>query len=83
MEQFILKLKELEQQIMKSIKAVVPLEMSEEDEEQFQNAAKFCSIRSHKHQISTVEIQKVGLCCYDNKRYLLDDGITSYDSPTG
>jgi hypothetical protein len=26
----------------------------------------------------SLEIQKVGLCCYDNKRYLLDDGITSY-----
>ena len=43
-----------------------------------QQLAKFCSIRSHKHQVSTVEIFKVGLCCYDNKRYLLDDGITSY-----
>ena len=43
-----------------------------------QQLAKFCSIRSHKHHVSTVEISKVGLCCYDNKRYLLDDGITSY-----
>ena len=25
-----------------------------------------------------LEIQKVGLCAYDNKRYLLDDGIESY-----
>ena len=26
---------------------------------------------------SSVEVTKVGLCCYDNKRYLLADGITS------
>jgi hypothetical protein len=23
-------------------------------------------------------VNKVGLCCYDNKRYILADGITSY-----
>ena len=28
--------------------------------------------------VQSLEIQKVGLCAYDNKRYLLDDGIESY-----
>ena len=27
--------------------------------------------------IQSLEIQKVGLCCYDNKRFLLEDGIES------
>ena len=35
-------------------------------------------MRSRRHINQSLEIQKVGLCCYDNKRYLLDDGITSY-----
>eukprot|EP01052_Picozoa_sp_SAG31_P049161 SAG31_NODE_10634_length_1114_cov_2.899507_1_plen_154_part_00 len=39
--------------------------------------ASFQCIRSVKHQISSVEVTKVGLCCYDNKRWLLQDGITS------
>ena len=39
--------------------------------------ASFQCIRSVKHQISSVEVTKVGLCCYDNKRWLLPDGITS------
>ena len=25
-----------------------------------------------QHQVHSLEINKVGLCCYDNKRYLLD-----------
>lgn len=43
-----------------------------------QQLASFNNIRSTKHVVQSIEIQKVGLCCYDNKRYLLDDGITSY-----
>ena len=43
-----------------------------------QQLASFNTIRSKRHEISTFEINKVGLCAYDNKRYLLDDGITSY-----
>ena len=43
-----------------------------------QQKAKFNTIRSKKHQIGSYEISKVGLCAYDNKRYLLADGITSY-----
>ena len=40
--------------------------------------AAFQTIRSDKHSISSLEIRKVGLCAFDNKRHLLDDGITSY-----
>ena len=43
-----------------------------------QQKAKFNVMRSKRHINQSLEIQKVGLCCYDNKRYLLDDGITSY-----
>jgi len=43
-----------------------------------QQLASFNSIRAIKHVVHSIEIKKVGLCCYDNKRYLLDDGITSY-----
>ena len=42
-----------------------------------QQRAKFQCIRSKKHQISSYEINKVGLCCYDNKRYILENGIDS------
>jgi len=35
-------------------------------------------IKSSKHQLNTVKINKISLSCYDNKRYLLDDSITSY-----
>ena len=33
--------------------------------------------RAKKHTINTVELNKVSLSAYDDKRYLLDDGITS------
>ena len=38
---------------------------------------KMKSIRSEYHQISSYEINKFSLSCYDDKRHLLDDGITS------
>ena len=34
-------------------------------------------IRSEYHQISSYQISKISLSCYDDKRYILDDGITS------
>lgn len=34
-------------------------------------------IRSHDHTIYCEKISKTGLSCFDDKRYLLDDGITS------
>jgi hypothetical protein len=39
---------------------------------------KMNTIRSTKHVIGTYQIQKVTLSCFDDKRYLLDDGVTSY-----
>ena len=38
-----------------------------------QQLAAFNIIRSKKHVVQSLEIQKVGLCAYDNKRYLLND----------
>jgi hypothetical protein len=35
-------------------------------------------IRSEKHQIYTMSLNKVSLSAYDNKCYIKDDGITSY-----
>ena len=42
-----------------------------------QQLAKWCAIRSYKHQLKSIELNKVGLCAYDNKRYLLGDGVES------
>ena len=38
---------------------------------------KMNTIRSDHHQISSYQINKVSLSCHDDKRYILDDGITS------
>ena len=38
----------------------------------------FSRIVSKKHQLRTVQQQKVGLAAYDNKRYLWSDGVSSY-----
>jgi hypothetical protein len=35
------------------------------------------SIRSHKHQISSIELNKIGLCAFDDKRYICNDGFTT------
>ena len=35
------------------------------------------SIRSDNHQMSSYHLNKISLSCYDDKRYILDDGITS------
>ena len=39
---------------------------------------KMKTIRSNCHKISSYKINKVSLSCFDDKRYLLDDGIKSY-----
>ena len=36
------------------------------------------SIRSNNHQLGSYEINKVSLSCFDDKRYILEDGISSY-----
>ena len=35
------------------------------------------TIRSHNHNIKSSEITKCSLSCFDNKRYILKDGITT------
>jgi hypothetical protein len=42
-----------------------------------QQMAGWNTIRSFNHNLCTYSIRKVGLCAYDNKRFLLNDGITS------
>ena len=36
------------------------------------------TIRSSNHQLGSYEINKVSLSCFDDKRYIANDGITSY-----
>jgi hypothetical protein len=43
-----------------------------------QQLISFNLIRSSKHQLYTYSLNKVGLCNYDDKRYLLEDGVSSY-----
>ena len=38
---------------------------------------KMNTIRSECHQVSSYQINKTSLSCYDDKRYILDDGISS------
>ena len=39
---------------------------------------KMKTIRSHKHQLGSYEIKKVSLSCFDDKRYIHDNGMSSY-----
>ena len=32
-------------------------------------------IQAKKHKIGTYEINKISLSCFDDKRYVLDDGV--------
>ena len=36
------------------------------------------TIRSSNHQLGSYELNKVSLSCFDDKRYIANDGITSY-----
>ena len=36
-------------------------------------------IRSYKHQLYTETIKKVALSCFDDKRYICDDNIHTYN----
>ena len=35
-------------------------------------------IRSQKHVLYTMDMNKVSLSAYDDKRYILNDGVSSY-----
>ena len=39
---------------------------------------KMRTIRSEYHQVSSYQLNKISLSCYDDKRYIHNDGITSY-----
>ena len=39
---------------------------------------KMKGIRSENHQVSSYQFNKISLSCYDDKRYIHNDGITSY-----
>ena len=39
---------------------------------------KIKTIRSQRHQLGSYEINKISLSCFDDKRYLHDNGIYSY-----
>jgi len=39
---------------------------------------KMKTIRSQNHQLGSYELNKVSLSCFDDKRYILKDGIQSY-----
>ena len=43
-----------------------------------QMSHKMKTIRSENHELGSYEINKVSLSCFDDKRYLNDDGMTSY-----
>ena len=34
-------------------------------------------IQAKKHKIGTYEINKISLSCFDDKRYILDDGVSN------
>lgn len=43
-----------------------------------QQTVSFNVIRSKLHTIYSEKVNKIGLCCIDDKRYILNDGISSY-----
>ena len=34
-------------------------------------------IQSNSHSVGTYDLNKIGLSCFDDKRYVLDDGINA------
>lgn len=46
--------------------------------EDMQQKASFNVIRSKLHKLYSETVNKIGLVCTDDKRYILEDGITSY-----
>jgi len=39
---------------------------------------KMKTIKSEEHQLGSYELNKASLSCFDDKRYISNDGITSY-----
>ena len=35
-------------------------------------------IQSRKHRLGTYDISKIALSCFDDERYIMDDGITCH-----
>ena len=43
-----------------------------------QQSTTFNTIRSYKHDVYSISQTKIGLCSFDDKRYILDDNISTY-----
>jgi hypothetical protein len=43
--------------------------------EKSRTKAAFNLIRSRKHQLHTIRVNKTALCAFDSKRYILEDGV--------
>ena len=39
---------------------------------------KMKTIRNYNHQLGSYELNKVSLSCFDDERYIHEDGLTSY-----
>ena len=64
------------------VKCVIKNELKHETYKNIlESGGKMCSsmkvIRSEKHQIYTMNLNKISLSAFDDKRYITDDGITS------
>ena len=68
--------------IAKGIKKIVIKNIKQEDYKEvlFNNKQIHNTMKtiSKNHQLASYELNKVSLSCFDDKRYLLDDRITSY-----
>ena len=74
------KTEELECKKAKGInKGVVRRKMRHQDylktlQDQTRSLARMRAIRSTNHRVTSCEINKIGLSCYDDKRYIMEDG---------
>ena len=46
--------------------------------EKMQQKTTFNTIRSYQHELYSITQNKIGLCSFDDKRYILDDNISTY-----
>ena len=46
--------------------------------EDMQQKTSFNTIRSYQHELYTITQNKIGLCSFDDKRYILDDNVSTY-----